>query len=86
MKLSRRHFLAGAGAAAAATALSSDVQAQRKPNVVIILTDDQGWGDVDIRETVLMQTPNLRALAMGGCQFERFYVSPVCAPTRARAW
>lgn len=53
------------------------------PNVLLILTDDQGWGDVRSHGNPLIDTPRLDRLAREGARFERFYVSPVCAPTRA---
>jgi arylsulfatase A len=55
----------------------------KPPNVVLILTDDQGWGDVNLHGNGPLQTPVLDALAESGARFERFFVSPVCAPTRA---
>ncbi len=54
-----------------------------QPNVVIILTDDQGWGDVGYNGNEILETPNLDLLAYQSIRFDRFYVSPVCAPTRA---
>ncbi|VGO23545.1 arylsulfatase [Pontiella sulfatireligans] len=54
-----------------------------KPNVVVILTDDQGWGDLSINGNTAIDTPNVDRLARDGAMFDRFYVSPVCAPTRA---
>jgi arylsulfatase A-like enzyme len=53
------------------------------PNVVLILTDDQGWGDLRMNGHELLSTPNIDGLASSGVSFERFYVSPVCSPTRA---
>ncbi|WNJ17306.1 arylsulfatase [Pontibacter sp. G13] len=58
-------------------------QPERKPNVLVILTDDQGWGDLGIHGNQHIHTPHLDALARSGTRFDRFYVSPVCAPTRA---
>ncbi|MCC6419241.1 MAG: arylsulfatase [Gemmataceae bacterium] len=55
----------------------------RRPNIVVILSDDQGWGDFSINGNNNLKTPNLDALARGGTRFDRFYVQPVCAPTRA---
>ena len=57
--------------------------ALERPNVIVILTDDQGWGDLSIHGNVAIDTPNIDRLAREGAQFERFYVSPVCSPTRA---
>lgn len=56
---------------------------KEKPNVLFILTDDQGWGDLSLHGNPHLKTPNLDRLATQGAQFERFYVSPLCAPTRA---
>jgi len=53
------------------------------PNVVFILTDDQGWGDIASHGNPDISTPALDALAASGVRFDRFFVSPVCAPTRA---
>ena len=55
----------------------------RKPNVVIILSDDQGWGDLSINGNTNLSTPNIDGLARTGVSFDRFFVCAVCAPTRA---
>lgn len=57
--------------------------ARKKPNVVVILTDDQGWGDLSQHGNVNLATPNIDAFAKSGAAFDRFFVCPVCAPTRA---
>ena len=54
-----------------------------KPNIIIILTDDQGWGDLRINGNTNLQTPNIDQLAESGARFNNFFVSPVCSPTRA---
>jgi arylsulfatase A-like enzyme len=54
-----------------------------RPNVLLVITDDQGYGDVRIHGNDRIRTPNLDALAAQGARFTRFYVSPVCSPTRA---
>ncbi|KPL09426.1 MAG: N-acetylgalactosamine 6-sulfate sulfatase [Bacteroides sp. SM23_62] len=54
-----------------------------QPNVVVILTDDQGWGDLSFHGNTNLNTPNIDMLAGNGTSFERFYVCPVCSPTRA---
>ncbi len=56
---------------------------QVKPNVVIILSDDQGWGDLSYHGNTNLNTPNIDLLAGSGTTFDRFYVCPVCSPTRA---
>ncbi|HIA48664.1 MAG TPA: hypothetical protein EYN96_12035 [Candidatus Hydrogenedentes bacterium] len=57
--------------------------ADRKPNVIIILTDDQGWGDISSHGNENIETPVMDRIAAEGARFDRFYVSPVCSPTRA---
>jgi arylsulfatase A-like enzyme len=53
------------------------------PNIILMLTDDQGWGDLSISGNTNIETPNINRLAETGVTFDRFYVSPVCSPTRA---
>jgi arylsulfatase A-like enzyme len=53
------------------------------PNVVIFLADDAGWGDYSHSGNPQVATPNIDSLARGGVSLERFYVCPVCAPTRS---
>lgn len=55
----------------------------RKPNIVLILTDDQGWGDFSYTGNTNISTPHIDALAAEGTTFDNFYVQPVCSPTRA---
>jgi arylsulfatase A len=55
----------------------------RPPNVVLILSDDQGYGDLSCHGNPHLRTPNLDRFAAQSVEFSRFYVSPVCAPTRA---
>lgn len=54
-----------------------------KPNVMVILTDDQGWGDVRAHGNPLIDTPVLDRLAGEGARFDRFFVCPYCSPSRA---
>jgi arylsulfatase A-like enzyme len=54
-----------------------------RPNIVFILTDDQGYGDLGCLGNPVLQTPNIDALCRAGAQFTNFHVSPVCAPTRS---
>jgi arylsulfatase A-like enzyme len=55
----------------------------RRPNVVVILADDQGWGDLSIHGNTNLATPRIDSLGKQGAMFERFFVCAVCAPTRA---
>ncbi len=56
---------------------------QPGPNVLLVLTDDQGWGDVRSHGNDRIDTPVMDRIAAEGAQFDRFFVSPLCAPTRA---
>ncbi|MFT5128820.1 MAG: arylsulfatase A-like enzyme [Rhodothermales bacterium] len=53
------------------------------PNIIVILTDDQGWGDLSLSGNKDLETPHIDSLARDGASFDRFYVCPVCSPTRA---
>ena len=54
----------------------------KRPNVLLIMTDDQGWGDISSHGNPDIQTPAMDSIAVEGARFDRFFVSPVCAPTR----
>ena len=53
------------------------------PNIVILLADDAGWGDFGISGNTNIRTPNIDSIGKAGAVLDRFYVCPVCAPTRA---
>jgi len=56
----------------------------RPPNIVLILADDLGWGDLGVQGSRVLQTPNVDALANEGVRLTDFYASaPVCTPSRA---
>ena len=56
---------------------------QESPNVILIMSDDQGWGDVSYRGHDRLKTPHLDSLAADGIRLDRFYsAAPVCSPTR----
>lgn len=55
----------------------------KQPNIIVILTDDQGYGDVSCHGNPLIKTPNMDRLHDEGTRFTRFFVSPTCAPTRS---
>ncbi len=61
----------------------NQAQNSEHPNVVLIITDDQGHGDLGIHGNPHIQTPNLDAFAKESVRFSNFFVSPVCAPTRS---
>jgi len=89
MSLSRRGFLgllgAGAlGAAAARTMHAAAPKPAERPNIILCMTDDQGWGDTSYNGHPELKTPNLDAMAASGIRFDRFYAAnPLCSPTRA---
>jgi arylsulfatase B len=57
--------------------------AEDKPNVVLILTDDQGYGDLGCTGNPVIKTPNMDALAAESSQLDDHHVAPTCSPTRA---
>lgn len=87
----RRTFLkrlifgsAGVALAPYATRLGAAGREHRPPNIIIILTDDQGWGDVSFNGSTDLPTPNLDELARSGVIFTQGYAShPYCSPSRA---
>jgi len=56
---------------------------RRRPNVILFLADDLGYGDLGVHGNPVVKTPHIDAFAKESIEWERFYVSPVCAPTRA---
>jgi len=60
-----------------------NVRIDAAPNVVVVLADDQGWGDLSVHGNRNLKTPHIDSLARDGAMFERFFVCPVCSPTRA---
>ncbi len=66
-----------------ATAQPPEPPGSSRPNVVVILTDDQGWGDLSLHGNPNLSTPNIDSLASDGASVKNFYVCAVCSPTRA---
>jgi arylsulfatase A-like enzyme len=84
----RRNFLRAAGTTAASLAISRFALAREKaagkPNILMILVDDLGYGDLSSYGAKDMQTPNIDMLMESGMRFDNFYANcPVCSPTRA---
>lgn len=86
--MNRRRFLThvglGAGAAClggAGAASAADKTAPGKPNVVIFVSDDMGWSDVGYHGSIV-KTPTIDKLVADGVELDRFYVFPICSPTR----
>ena len=55
-----------------------------RPNIVIVMTDDQGYPELSSHGNPILRTPNLDQLADDGLRFSDFHVSPMCAPTRGQ--
>jgi arylsulfatase A-like enzyme len=85
----RRDFLKLVGTGAAALVLSKKGDAvveltQSRPNVLVILVDDLGYGDLSSYGATDLKSPNIDGLVAAGMRFDRFYANcPVCSPTRA---
>jgi len=61
----------------------TDIGPVERPNIILIMTDDQGWGDTGYNGHPHLKTPNLDRMAANGTVFNRFYAaSAVCSPTR----
>lgn len=63
----------------------TSLQAEAKlPNIVLVMADDQGWGETGYYDHPILKTPNLDAMSGNGLRLDRFYAAaPVCSPTRA---
>ncbi len=85
LKESAGSLLAGSAAVNAPTLFWTPrlSAAQERPNIVIIITDDQGYGDLGVHGNKMIKTPCLDRLARESVEFTHFFVSPVCSPTRA---
>ncbi len=85
MNFNRREFLMLSGSGALLSALSASCSRRntRPPNIVLCVSDDQGWGDMAFNGHPVLQTPNFDAMARETLRFDRFYAAaPVCSPTR----
>ncbi len=59
-------------------------QEKTRPNIILLMTDDQGWAQTGYYHHPVLETPNLDAMAENGLRLDRFYAgAPVCSPTRA---
>jgi len=66
-----------------ATALQADSLAGKRPNILFLLTDDQGYGDISAHGNPVLKTPHLDRLRAESLRFTDFHVSPTCSPTRS---
>lgn len=76
--VSRRDFLTGLSASAVAL----NARTAQRPNIVFVLTDDQGYGDIACLGNPVVKTPNLDRLHGESVRFTDYHVSPTCSPTR----
>jgi arylsulfatase A-like enzyme len=90
-RMSRRQFLKATGAAslvatsvgvAANSSATTKTTTASRPNAVLILTDDQGYGDLSCHGNPVLRTPNLDKLYAESIRFTDFHVAPMCTPTR----
>lgn len=85
--MNRRGFLKAIGLGAAAMAVPRIATAKGplkgKPNVILVITDDQGYGDLGCHGNKVIQTPNLDKLYTQSTRLTNYHVGPTCAPTRA---
>ena len=65
------------------SAVHADTLSGTRPNIILIITDDQGYGPIGAHGHPWIKTPNLDKLYSESTRFERFLVSPTCSPTRA---
>jgi len=90
----RRQFLKTIGFAAASTGTLSILPScggisrttaagEKRPNVILVITDDQGYGDLGCHGNPVIQTPNLDRLYTQSIRLTNFHVGPTCSPTRA---
>ncbi|HBY62888.1 MAG TPA: arylsulfatase [Solibacterales bacterium] len=79
---SRRDFLARS--AAATLPLTLAAQRRTRPNVLILLTDDQGYGDFGCHGNPVLKTPNMDRLHSQSVRFTDFHAAPMCTPTRGQ--
>ncbi len=84
--MDRRKFIktTALSAAAAATSKYSKAAATGRPNVIVIITDDQGYGDFSCHGNPVLKTPFMDRLAAESVRFTDFHVTPVCTPTRGQ--
>ena len=85
--LKKGRIIAAAGLCLAAMALAPSCSQvhhgeQDKPNVIFVLTDDQGYGDLSVHGNPVLKTPSLDALYHESLRFTDFHVAPMCTPTR----
>ena len=74
----------GIVAAIAGLLVASPLRAADRPNVILVMTDDQGYGDLSVHGNPVLKTPNLDRLHSQSVRFTDFHVAPMCTPTRGQ--
>src|SRR6188768_3018007 len=74
------HFI---GALLAGLLVSAESSAAERPNILLVMTDDQGYGDLACHGNPIIKTPNIDRFHSQSVRFTDFHVSPTCAPTRS---
>ena len=80
----RRDFLKLVAPGGAALAARASGARPARPNVLIVLTDDQGYGDFSCHGNPVLQTPNMDRLHSQSIRFTDFHAAPMCTPTRGQ--
>ena len=80
--MKRRLFMAICAAGAAATTTVPAI-GEKKPNVIVVMSDDQGWGDFSFAGNPWVKTPNIDKLRTEGALLSNYHVDPTCAPSRS---
>jgi arylsulfatase A-like enzyme len=84
MRTNRRQFLGGIGGGIGAALTGAAAQSANRPNVIVIMADDMGFGDLGANGATDAKTPNMDRLAASGIRFTDWHAnSPVCSPSRA---
>ena len=84
-RVSRRHFIAGSAGTVLTASIGTRSQSRRseRPNILFILADDMGWGDLGSQGHPYARTPAIDRLAASGARFTQFYVTaPICSASR----
>lgn len=81
--ITRRDLVASVGALSMGARISGAPDSANRPNIILLMTDDQGYGDLGCHGNPAIHTPNLDKLYGESIRFTNFHVSPLCSPTRA---
>ncbi len=82
-RLAARLAVATAAIALIIAARTSAAELPKRPNIILVMTDDQGYGELACHGNPIVKTPNLDRLSRQSVRFTDFQVSPTCAPTRS---